>query len=246
VSDLPLPVRFKNFSALGWQVSAWALVSILWSGAIVAQQCYQVTMATPLSGIHDPTWTGNVSTWLEAAKGALALDTDCWSDGNGGCLPLQLAACSPAGVPSAANGVSYCEVVSSGNANFSFNIEDVASQVASCENWVTAAPPPEAQTTTPDSVSEPVNPGTGNVYTTETDIKFAAPSPVAFQRFYNSADATGVDGVAGWRHSYDRSISTIYGTYSTYPGPSCNGQRRQRLVEFDQPGLRRLWLRQIG
>jgi YD repeat-containing protein len=79
------------------------------------------------------------------------------------------------------------------------------------------------QTSTGDGVGEPVNPGTGGVYTTEPDIQFAGgPAAIAFRRFYNSADATGVDGVVGWRHSYDRSISTIYGTYSTYPGQSAS------------------------
>jgi RHS repeat-associated protein len=222
--NFPLRGTLKNLFALGWQVSAWVLWDLMWSGAASAQgaQCYQVTYGYMSQEIHGSNWSGSVSTFMEAAADTLALDTDCWSDGHNGCLPLQLSSCSPSGVPSATAQSSICTVLSSENPSFGLYAYVYASQAASCENWVAASPPPQAQTTTPDPVAEPVNPGTGNVYTTETDIKFAAPSPVSFQRFYNSADATGVDGVVGWRHSYDRSISTIYGTYSTYPGQSAS------------------------
>jgi hypothetical protein len=57
----------------------------------------------------------------------------------------------------------------------------------------------------------------GNVYTTEEDVKFAGAGAIAFRRFYNSADVTGVDGVVGWRHSYDRSITTVYQNLALMP-----------------------------
>ena len=60
-------------------------------------------------------------------------------------------------------------------------------------------------------VGEPINPATGNVLLTETDIAFQGASPIAYQRHFNSNDPTGADGVPGWRHSYDRSINVIYG-----------------------------------
>jgi RHS repeat-associated protein len=87
--------------------------------------------------------------------------------------------------------------------------------------YVQTATPPLAQTNSPDPAGEPINPAIGNVYTTENDVKFAGAGGIAFSRFYNSADATGIDGVPGWRHSYDRSIKTIYQTASSpYPGQS--------------------------
>src|SRR6185437_1773899 len=84
--------------------------------------------------------------------------------------------------------------------------------------YVSAPPPPLSQVKSPDPVAEPINPALGNVYTTETDAQLGA---LAFQRFYNSADAAGIDGVPGWRHSYDRSIKTVYQTTAAfYPGQS--------------------------
>jgi YD repeat-containing protein len=80
---------------------------------------------------------------------------------------------------------------------------------------------PRAQTCSKFCVGDPINPGVGNVYKTETDVTFAGAGTVAYQRFYNSADAQGIDGVPGWRHSYGRSISTVFGTVATpYPGQS--------------------------
>jgi RHS repeat-associated protein len=71
-----------------------------------------------------------------------------------------------------------------------------------------------------DGVGEPINPATGNVYTSELDIASQGQGhPLEFRRFYNSADATGIDGVIGWRHSYTRSITTVYQNV----GPSLAG-----------------------
>ena len=77
------------------------------------------------------------------------------------------------------------------------------------------------ETCSKNCVPDPINPGTGNVFATEDDARFAGPGTVAFQRFYNSADLTGTDGVPGWRHSYGRSITTLYQPASvTYPSQS--------------------------
>jgi RHS repeat-associated protein len=87
--------------------------------------------------------------------------------------------------------------------------------------FVAASPPPQAETCSANCVGDPINPAVGNVYTTEEDVKFAGFGAIAFRRFYNSADATGVDGVIGWRHSYDRSITTVYQNLAlTYSGVS--------------------------
>jgi len=62
-----------------------------------------------------------------------------------------------------------------------------------------------------NGVGHPINPATGNVYSSELDIaSHGQGNPLEFRRFYNSADATGIDGVIGWRHSYARSITTVY------------------------------------
>lgn len=75
-----------------------------------------------------------------------------------------------------------------------------------------------------NSSADPINPAVGNVFTTETDVEFAGSGAIAFRRFYNSADATGIDGVPGWRHSYGRSISTLYQpASSTYLGGPSSG-----------------------
>ena len=87
--------------------------------------------------------------------------------------------------------------------------------------YVVATTPPLGQTSSPDAAGEPINPAVGNVYASESDVKFAGSGAISFSRFYNSADTTGVDGVPGWRHSYSRSIKGILQTpTSTYPGQS--------------------------
>jgi RHS repeat-associated protein len=115
--------------------------------------------------------------------------------------------------------------------SYSYNSGTTLSTLASIVNnagniecpqyWTTAVPPILAETCSKNCVGDPINPGIGNVYTTEEDIQIAKPSTIAFQRFYNSADAMGVDAVLGWRHSYDRYINAVYQTASAdYPGQS--------------------------
>jgi RHS repeat-associated protein len=93
--------------------------------------------------------------------------------------------------------------------------------VSEPEYFATSTPIPLTQTCSCNAVGHPINPAVGNVYTTEEDIRFSGPSPIAFKRYYNSADTVGADGVIGWRHSYDRFITTVYQTVApTYPGSS--------------------------
>lgn len=86
--------------------------------------------------------------------------------------------------------------------------------------WVAATPPSQAETCSANCVGHPINPGIGNVFMTETDVEFAGGfGAIAFRRYYNSADASGAEFVPGWRHSYDRYITTVYETTPTlYPG----------------------------
>jgi RHS repeat-associated protein len=76
--------------------------------------------------------------------------------------------------------------------------------------FIQAPPPALAQTSSPDPAGDPVNPALGNVYNVETDITFATAGSVAYRRYYNSADGTGVDGTKGWRHSYDQVVNILY------------------------------------
>jgi len=48
-----------------------------------------------------------------------------------------------------------------------------------------------------DKQGDPIDPAIGNVYTVETDVRLRGSGALAFQRFYNSADTTGADGVPG-------------------------------------------------
>jgi YD repeat-containing protein len=67
----------------------------------------------------------------------------------------------------------------------------------------------------------PINTGTGNKYQLESDYQGAGDFPLNFRRFYNSNSLTYSNALgygSGWRHSYERSISSISssGTAITY------------------------------
>jgi RHS repeat-associated protein len=89
--------------------------------------------------------------------------------------------------------------------------------------YVEAGQPPLAQISSPDPVGEPVNPNTGSVYLSATDVRAVGSETVGFKRYYNSADAAGTDGVPGWRHSYGRSIATTYQGSRIHNGSSASG-----------------------
>jgi hypothetical protein len=88
-----------------------------------------------------------------------------------------------------------------------------------CPNfWLETTQPPRAQVHCPNCVKDPINPGLGNVFDSEDDVHAGG---IAFRRFYNSEDAAGGSGGSGWRHSYGRSVSTVYQAQShSYPGQS--------------------------
>jgi hypothetical protein len=89
------------------------------------------------------------------------------------------------------------------------------------EYWVVASNPAMPEACTANCVADPVNPGTGAVYLAEADIRFNGAGTLSFGRFYNSADASGADGVPGWRHTYDRYVQAVYSAPSSqYPGVS--------------------------
>lgn len=93
---------------------------------------------------------------------------------------------------------------SKGNGAYASYMQPAPSSNTCPEYWVVAPPPPMAETCSADCVGkDPINPGTGAVYDEEEDIRFGRESPIVFRRFYDSADASGADGVPGWRHSYD-------------------------------------------
>jgi hypothetical protein len=78
--------------------------------------------------------------------------------------------------------------------------------------WISGSPPPMgcAICAAKNSVADPIDPTTGSVLSSATDVVFQGAGVVGFRRYYNSNDATGADLSPGWRHSYDRTISAIY------------------------------------
>jgi RHS repeat-associated protein len=119
--------------------------------------------------------------------------------------PYYAFANGDCGVPSAANrSCTFCFGKSTGRCDGTFSLFIVSAQY-----WP-GVEVSQCNVCTNDSVKDPINPAVGNVFANETDVEFAGSGAVAFRRFYNSADATGIDGVPGWRHSYGRSIRTLY------------------------------------
>jgi RHS repeat-associated protein len=96
---------------------------------------------------------------------------------------------------------------------------------------VSAVPQPLAEVCTDNCVKDPINPAKGNVYATETDVKFSGPGRVGFSRFFNSADSGGSDFVPGWRHSYSRSVSTV----SNAPSYGYTGQSTVVSPQYTTP-----------
>ena len=141
--------------------------------------------------------------------------------------PRDVPSCGVAGDPLTScvwlfSGITFGTPASGGNihAGGTFDIDAIGSG-GTCPQYFVSAVTPRTQVKSPDPLGHPINPAIGNVYTTETDVKVAGTGAIGFQRFYNSADLTGTDGVPGWRHSYGRSINTVYQTDSTsYPGQS--------------------------
>jgi RHS repeat-associated protein len=118
---------------------------------------------------------------------------------------------SGSGAPTGAGQTAQCAFSLGGQGS----LEDMAGTY-----WAEARTPPQAQRASSNSVGDPINPSIGSVYTTEEDVKFAGVGGIAFRRFYNSADPAGIDAVPGWRHSYDRSVTSSRAPKSTYPGSS--------------------------
>lgn len=167
-------------------------------------------------------YTDATFTYGTAACDALAaLDAASYGDGR----TIAVTSATPSGDATATGGGLRCigsETLASGSTVTNQGLGGAEPVAVPCgQYFVSSTPPLPAQTRSHDSVAEPINPSTGNVYKTETDVKFAGFGAIEFQRFYNSADAMGADGVPGWRHSYDRSINTVYQSVATsYPGHS--------------------------
>lgn len=86
--------------------------------------------------------------------------------------------------------------------------------------WVSTDEPAQSEISSTSYVGDPANPAIGNTYFTKNDVRVGS---IAFQRFYNSADLSGLYGMSGWRHSFSRSIATIYQSAGTnYPGASAS------------------------
>jgi RHS repeat-associated protein len=116
-----------------------------------------------------------------------------WSYGN----------CTSVGAPTATTLSASCSIFLNGTNETGMWAYGT---VQCAEYWVVV---PLFWCPTCNKVGEPINPGVGNVYKSESDVKFAGAGAIAYWRFYDSDDANGIDGVPGWRHSYDGSITTV-------------------------------------
>jgi len=63
-----------------------------------------------------------------------------------------------------------------------------------------------------NGVGDPVDPASGAVYSTETDVNESA-NALKFSRYYNSSDASTGDISSGWRHSFTRMIKPRYQSF---------------------------------
>jgi Domain of unknown function (DUF6531) len=107
-----------------------------------------------------------------------------------------------------------------------------------------SAVPPQSEVCSKNCPADPINPAIGNVFKTEDDGVFSgAAAPIAFRRFYNSADGTGADMGPGWRHSYDRSIvinnqatvTAVYPGASATVSPTYNSPATSTMCASCQP-----------
>jgi len=165
-----------------------------------------------------PTWTGEESTWEDAAQDVLELSQSCFGAPN--CIPLVIQSCYPSGVPT--SGLGGCTVTSPaipGGWGFGLNL---AAHQAPPNYFAAAQPRARSATCSKPCVGDPINPSLGNVYKTDTDVPSGVTRPISFERFYNSQDVTGTDMGPGWRHSYGRSIIVSHDTSSPlgYTGQS--------------------------
>ena len=110
-----------------------------------------------------------------------------------------------------------CTVFQSGNATVIVN--------ESCQAvfYVRVNPAVNAETRTANSVSDPINPATGNVFDTEDDLAPRTSSLAFSCRYYNSVDTNGAGLGIGWRHSYSRSISSVLTPWPYAPISAAGG-----------------------
>jgi len=59
-------------------------------------------------------------------------------------------------------------------------------------------------------VSDPINPASGAVLSSEIDLTEQAGSDLGFKRYYTSLGASSADFGTGWRHSFSRSVQPKY------------------------------------
>lgn len=186
----------------------WVLVLPGLQSVQAQQQCtQQVWTAEDCCGFAQG--NGLHGLWESAAVAAQdASCPACIVDGKGGfygpsgwvCTPDSASEAQPDG---AGNIYSYCVD--------SHGITGRVSGTAVCKTYslnVTTSSRGEVCSANCPPI-DPINPSLGNVFTSEADVTFAGASPISYRRYYNSADS-GIDGVPGWRHSYSRSITSIY------------------------------------
>jgi RHS repeat-associated protein len=92
------------------------------------------------------------------------------------------------------------------------------------------------------SCGNPVDPATGNKYQTEVDYVAGGSGSLRFERSYNSLSRDLTSSGAGWRHSFDRSLTLDYGIQPTYQqGAPSNSQKfttKQAACEQGWPQIK--------
>lgn len=71
-------------------------------------------------------------------------------------------------------------------------------------------------------IGDPINPATGNVFSSSNDLSAGGHRQLSFSRFYNSGDRETRGFSAGWRHSFSREIRVVSqsATYKRFQGGS--------------------------
>ena len=216
------------------QVLGLVLLSVVYSN-VRAQQCYAYYGTQSVGGPNPQ--------YFPTAQGACAYGNYVSTDGSGdytnyvysqgalisGSVPTNNAAYACSVAITGVGSPYYCSVHFCGTEFRSEGNQTGEVNTATTNDGVPPQPCPEyfVQSTpqldcpTCDKVSDPINPGTGNVFSAEDDVAFSDPSPIRFRRYHNSLDPTGADRVPGWRRSYSRSINTLtQGPSATFSGQS--------------------------
>jgi RHS repeat-associated protein len=214
--DGSLKGRSPHFSNCGSLVLLFLLAFFCNISSAQAPTSWVIFQGTTSDGTRG-TWYGKETTWEAAAQDVLDVAQICLGRGDVQCGPLILVDCGPGEGPASpmtwpqSPNYGGCGVYSPlyPESPTQFGIALFAQQFPPAFS-VQAQPPVKSAIRACPCVGDPINPALGIVYKTDTDIPATPGRPITFERFYDSADANGIDMGPAWRHSYSRSIVTNY------------------------------------